>query len=34
MTAMAGDWIIIGGRGETYPCSGDIFEQTYERVEF
>lgn len=29
MTAMAGDWIIKGVRGEFYPCKPDIFEQTY-----
>ena len=33
MTAMPGDWIITGIRGETYPCKPDIFEETYERVE-
>jgi hypothetical protein len=33
MTAMPGDWIITGIRGETYACKPDIFEATYERVE-
>ena len=33
MTAMPGDWIITGIRGETYPCKPDIFEETYERVD-
>ncbi len=28
-----GDWIIIGVKGEKYPCKPDIFEQTYEQVE-
>ncbi len=28
-----GDWIIIGVKGEMYPCKSDIFEQTYELVE-
>jgi hypothetical protein len=30
MTAMPGDWIITGVRGEKYACKPDIFEQTYE----
>lgn len=25
-----GDWIIIGVKGEKYPCKPDIFEATYE----
>jgi hypothetical protein len=25
-----GDWIIIGVKGERYPCKPDIFEATYE----
>lgn len=28
-----GDWIIIGVKGEHYPCKPDIFEATYEPVE-
>jgi len=28
-----GDWIIIGVKGEKYPCKPDIFEATYEKVE-
>jgi hypothetical protein len=28
-----GDWIIIGVKGEQYPCKPDIFEMTYEPVE-
>ena len=24
-----GDWIIIGNKGERYPCKPDIFEATY-----
>lgn len=32
MTALKGDWIIKGIRGEFYPCPSDIFEQTYELV--
>jgi len=27
------DWIIIGVKGERYPCKADIFEMTYEKVE-
>lgn len=30
MTAMPGDWIILGVAGETYACKDDIFRQTYE----
>lgn len=32
MSANAGDWIITGINGETYPCKPDIFDKTYERV--
>lgn len=32
MTAMPGDWIIQGVKGEIYPCKPDIFEATYEPV--
>lgn len=32
MTAMPGDWIIKGVKGEVYPCKPDIFEATYEPV--
>jgi hypothetical protein len=28
-----GDWIITGVKGERYPIKGDIFNETYERVE-
>lgn len=31
-TVTIGDWIIIGVKGEKYPCKPDIFEQTYELV--
>lgn len=30
MRADAGDWIITGVKGETYPCKPDIFEATYD----
>lgn len=26
----AGDWIITGVKGETYPCKPDVFAATYE----
>lgn len=32
MTAVLGDWIIKGVKGEFYPCKPDIFEKTYELV--
>lgn len=32
MHASAGDWIIRGVRGESYPCKPDIFAATYEPV--
>lgn len=28
-----GDYLIMGVKGEFYPCKPDIFEQTYEKVE-
>ena len=30
MSAMKGDMLIRGVRGELYPCKPDIFEATYE----
>ena len=33
MTAMPGDWIIKGVKGELYPIKSDVFELTYEAVE-
>lgn len=33
MTAVEGDWIIKGVKGEIYACKPDIFEMTYEAVE-
>lgn len=32
MTAVPGDWIIRGVKGEFYPCKPDIFVATYEAV--
>ena len=34
MVASPGDWIIRGVQGEFYPCKPDIFEKTYERVDY
>lgn len=30
MRAKLGDWIILGVKGELYPCKPDIFAATYE----
>ncbi len=30
MRADPGDWIIIGVKGERYPCKPDIFAATYD----
>lgn len=32
MRADVGDWVILGVRGEFYPCKPDIFKATYEEV--
>jgi hypothetical protein len=32
MVATPGYWIIKGVEGEIYPCSAEVFEQTYEVV--
>ena len=32
MTAIDGDYIIKGVKGELYPCKPDIFESTYDAV--
>lgn len=29
----AGDYLMIGIEGEMYPCSREIFEQTYDVIE-
>ena len=34
MTANVGDYIIKGVKGEFYPCKPDIFEKTYEEIEY
>lgn len=33
MKASPGDYVILGVKGEVYPCKPDIFEATYEIVE-
>jgi hypothetical protein len=32
MRCSEGDYLIIGIKGERYPCKRDIFEETYELV--
>ena len=32
MTGNVGDYIIVGVKGEIYPCKPDIFEATYDKV--
>lgn len=32
MTAIVGDYIIKGVKGEFYPCKADIFETSYESI--
>ena len=34
MKADPGDYIIKGVQGEFYPCKPDIFDATYERIEY
>jgi hypothetical protein len=34
MSGNAGDWLIIGVKGEIYPCKPDVFEASYERIYF
>ena len=33
VTALPGDWIIRGVKGEFYPCKPDIFAATYEAAD-
>ncbi len=33
MTAIPGDYIIKGVKGEFYPCKPDIFELTYDKID-
>ena len=30
LTGKAGDYLMVGVRGEMYPCSKEIFEETYD----
>lgn len=30
MQGKAGDWLMIGIKGEMYPCDADVFAETYE----
>lgn len=32
MTAKTGDYIIVGIKGEVYPCDAEIFEKNYQEV--
>ena len=32
LSGQAGDYLMVGVRGEMYPCSKEIFEETYEIV--
>lgn len=34
MEASMGDYIIKGVQGEFYPCKPDIFQKTYEELEY
>jgi len=34
MQANPGDYIIRGVEGEFYPCNSEIFEKTYENVDW
>ena len=34
MIATEDDYIIKGVQGEFYPCKPDIFEETYEELEY
>jgi hypothetical protein len=33
MTAVPGDWVIRGVKGEFYSCAADVFALTYEAVD-
>ena len=32
MEGKAGDYLMIGSRGEMYPCAKEIFEETYDLI--
>lgn len=33
MKGKKGDYLIVGVRGEMYPCDAEIFEETYDEVQ-
>jgi hypothetical protein len=33
LIANDGDWVMRGVNGELYPCTNEVFEQTYERID-
>lgn len=33
MNGKSGDWLMVGVKGEMYPCSKEIFEATYDVIE-
>ena len=33
MKGKAGDYLIVGVKGEAYPCDKEIFEETYQIVK-
>jgi len=33
MQGKAGDYLLIGIKGEMYPCDREIFEETYQLIE-
>lgn len=32
MRGNPGDWLIVGVKGEMYPCKADVFAETYEAI--
>ena len=33
MKGNAGDWLMVGIRGEMYPCDNEIFKETYDLTQ-
>ena len=33
MQGKAGDWLMIGVKGEMYPCADEIFKESYDIVD-
>ena len=33
MQGKAGDWLMVGVRGEMYPCDAGVFAESYDLVE-